>query len=126
LDEVPDASLTALHIVAPSLPNTLKDNTALFMTFFDPPFPLTQSTEFEIGETFGVGANVHDNDICCESGDVFIEAQALYETSMGTSCVDFMVARPASPDLVDNISPNALDTFHAFSLCSVLATLPCP
>jgi len=43
------------------------------MTFPDLPFPLAQSTEFEIGEIFGVGANVDDDDICFESDDGFIE-----------------------------------------------------
>ena len=42
----------------------------------------------------------------------------LHETPTRTSCVDVVVARPASPDPVDNISPNPLDTVHASSSCS--------
>jgi len=31
--------------------------------------------------------------------------------------VDVVVAKQASPDLVDDISPDPLDIFHAFSSC---------
>ena len=71
-EEVPDASLSILPSVAPSLPTTLKDNIVLFNTFPDPFFPLARSTESELGETFGVGANVDDDDICCELGDILL------------------------------------------------------
>jgi len=42
----------------------------------------------------------------------------LHGTPTGTSCVDVVVAGPASPDIVDNISPNPLDSYHASPLCS--------
>jgi len=38
--------------------------------------------------------------------------------------VDVVVAGPASPDLVDNISLNPLDTFYAFSSCSLPSPSP--
>jgi len=53
LEVVLDPSLTTLSLVAPSSPSTFRDNTMLIMTFPDPPFPLTQSMEFEVGETLG-------------------------------------------------------------------------
>ena len=119
LEEVPDPSFTTLHIIAPSLPHTVSNNTMLFMTFPNPSFPLAQLTEFEIGETFGVSASVYEDDICCESSNIFIKVHDLHETFTGTSCVDVVVARPASPDYVNNIYPNPLDTFHPFSSCSL-------
>jgi len=41
-----------------------------------------------------------------------------HETPTATSYVDVVVAGPTSPDFIDNISPNSLDTFHVFSSCS--------
>jgi len=67
---------------------------------------------------FGVGASLDVDAICCESGDVFIEVHDFHETPTGTSCVNVVAAGSASSDLVNNISPNPLDTLHAFSSCS--------
>jgi len=39
------------------------------MTLFDPLFPIAQSIEFEIGETFGVGVSVDEDDIFCKLGN---------------------------------------------------------
>ena len=41
-----------------------------------------------------------------------------HETPTGTSYVDVVVAGPTSPDFIDNISLNSLNTFHASSSCS--------
>jgi len=62
------------------------------MTFFYLPFPLTQSTELEEGETFGVNANDH-------------------EPPLRKSCVDVAVAVPPS---VNRISPSLFDIFCTF------------
>ena len=39
LGKVLDPPLTALSLVTPSSPSTLKENTEFIMTFSDPPFP---------------------------------------------------------------------------------------
>jgi len=118
LGEILDPPLTILPIVTPSSPSTFRKNAAFIMTFLDRPFPLAQSMKFEVGETFGVSTSVDEDDTCSESGDVFIEVHDLYKTPTGTSCVDVAVAGAASLDLVNNISPNPLDTLHASSSCS--------
>jgi len=46
LEVVPNPSLTTPSLVAPSSPNTLRDNTMFNMTLPDPPLPLAQSMEF--------------------------------------------------------------------------------
>jgi len=74
--------------------------------------------EFEVGETFGISASVDEDDTCFESGDVFIEEHDLDATLVGRSYVNVMVTVSTSPDLVDNISPGHLDTFHASPSCS--------
>ena len=88
------------------------------MAFFDKPSPLAQLTQFEVGETLGTSASVDEDNTWSELDDIFIEEYVLYETPIGTSCVDVVVAGPANPDFVDNISPNPHDTFHASSSCS--------
>ena len=50
------------------------------MTFAYPPFPLTQSMKFEIGETFGISASVAEYDTFCESTNVSIDVHDPYET----------------------------------------------
>ena len=40
LEEVLDPPLTALPLVSPSLTSTLRDNTPLYTTYPNPPFPL--------------------------------------------------------------------------------------
>ena len=56
--------LITSSLVASSSPSTFRDNTTLTMTFPNPPFPLAQLTEFDIGETFGVSARVDKDDTC--------------------------------------------------------------
>jgi len=124
LEEVLDPPLTTLLTFTPSFPNTLKNYTALMMTFFDTPPPLAQSTEFKVGENVGVSASVDENDTWSYLGDVFIEEYGLYETPMGTSCVDVVVVGPANHDFVNNISPNPLDTFHASPFHSLSSPPP--
>jgi len=118
LEGVLDPPLTTLLTVAPSFPNTLWGSTAFIMTFPDTPSPFVQSTEFEVGETLGVSASVDEDDTWSESDSVSIKVHDFYGTPTGTSCVDVVVAGPTSPDFIDNISPNSLDTFHASSSCS--------
>jgi len=74
--------------------------------------------EFEGGETFCVDASVNEDDMCCESDDAFIEVHDLDETLVDRSCVDAVVAVSYNPDLVDPISPDPLDIFHASLSCS--------
>jgi len=88
LGEIIDRPLTTLSIVAPSLPSPYRSNTALIMTFLDIPSPLAQSMEFEIGETFGVSANVDEDDTWSKSGDVSLEVHDFHETPTGTLCMD--------------------------------------
>jgi len=73
--------------------------------------------EFEEGETFRVDASVGKDHICYELGNVFTKVHDLHGTPVWNSCVVVVVAGLASPDLVDNISPDPLDSFHTFSLC---------
>ena len=61
--------MITLPIITPSLSNILRDDIALIMTLFDPLFPIAQSIEFEIGETFGVGVSVDEDDIFCKLGN---------------------------------------------------------
>jgi len=122
LEEVLDPPLTTLLTVAPSFPNTLRNNTAFIMTLFDTPSLLAQSTEFRVSEILGVSASVDEDDTWFELGNIFIEEYGLHETPLGTSCVDLMVAGLANLDFIDNTSPNPLDTFHA----SPFRSLPSP
>jgi len=119
LEEVHDPPLTTLSLVTPSLPSTLRDNTPLYTTYLDPPFPLAQLTEFEGAATCCVDASVNEDDMCCKSDDAFIEVHDLDETLIERSCVDVVVAVSSSPDCVDLVSPDPLDIFHASLLCSL-------
>jgi len=94
------------------------------MTFPDTTSPLAQSSEFEVGETFGVSARVDEDDTWFELGHVFIEEYDLHETPIGTSCVDVVGVGSANPDFVDNISPNPHGHIPCF--CFLLTTLPFP
>jgi len=96
------------------------------MTLLDPPLPLAQSTEFEVGETFSVHASVDKNDICCESDNVFIKVHDSDAAPVGRSYTDVVVTVLAGPDMVDNISPDPLDRFHAPSSCSLPSLSPKP
>ena len=82
-----------------------------------------QSTEFEVGETLGISATVDEDDTCYDLGDAFIKVYDFDATLVGRSYMDFVVTIPASPNMVDNVSPNHLDTFHAFPSYS-LPSLP--
>jgi len=62
LEVVLDPSLATLPLVAPSSLSTLRDNTMFNIFLPDPPLPLAQSTEFEVGETFTVNATVDEDD----------------------------------------------------------------
>jgi len=73
--------------------------------------------EYEVGDTLGVSASVGGDDTCYESNNAFIEVYDFDATLVGRSYEDVVVTVPASPDMVDNISPNPLDAFHASSLC---------
>ena len=118
LEAVCNPPLTTPSLIAPSSPSTLRDNIAFIMTFPDPPFLLAQSTEFEVGETF----SINEDDTCYESNNVFIEVHEFDATLVGQSYVDVVVIMPASPEMVDNISPSPLNSFHAsssYSLCSL-------
>ena len=80
--------------------------------------------EFEVGETFGISASVNEDHICSESGDVFIKEHDLEATLVGGSYVDAVATIPSNLDLVDNIYPNALDTFYVFSSNSLPSASP--
>ena len=88
------------------------------MTYLDPPFPLAQSTEFEMGAIFCVDARIDGDDFCLESDDAFSEMHDLDEIFEGGSCVDAMAAVSSSPDLTDHVSLNPLDISLASS-CSL-------
>ena len=94
------------------------------MTLLDPPLPLAQSTEFEVVETFSVNANVDEDDICYESDNVFIKVHDSDATPVGISYGDVVVTVLTSPDVVDNISLDPLNTFHASSSCSLPSFSP--
>ena len=83
------------------------------MTFLDPPFPLTQSTEFEVGEILGINTGVNEDDTCNESVHTFIEVYDSDVTLEGRLYVNPAVIVTTSPDVVQNISPNSLNTLHA-------------
>ena len=89
------------------------------MTLPDPPFPLAQSTEFEVGATFIVNASVDVDDACCDSDSIFIEVPNSDAIVVGLSFVDVVSIVPTSFVLVANASPVPLDTPHASSLCSL-------
>ena len=91
----------------------------LLMTFPNPAFPLTQLTEFEVGETLGINTSVDEDDTYYESYQTFIEVYDFDATLVGRSYEDVVVTVPASPDMVDNISPNPLDAFHGLSSYSL-------
>jgi len=123
LDAIFDPSLVSLPLVAPSSPCILRDNTTFNMLLPDPPLPLAQSTEFEVGEIFIVNASVNENDACYDSGSVSIEVRDYDATPAGRSYVD-VVTVPTSSVMVDNVSLDPLDTPHASPLCSLPSLSP--
>jgi len=92
----------------------------LIMTFSDLPFPLAQSTEFEVGEILGINTSVNEDDTSYDSNHTFIEVHNFNVTIEGRLYVDVEVTVTTNPDLVVNISPDPLDTLHASPLGSPL------
>jgi len=87
------------------------------MTFLDLAFPLTQSMEFDVGDTLGIDTNFDEDDTCYESYHTFIKVYDFDMTLEGQLCVfdmtlDAEVTITTSPDVVENISPDPLDTLH--------------
>ena len=117
LEVVLDSPLTTPCLVTPSAHSTLRDNPALVMTFLNPPFPVAQLMEFQVGETLGISASVVMNDTCYEPGDTFNIVHDFDVTLVVRSYVDVVIAVPVSSYMVGDISPNHLDTFHAFPSC---------
>ena len=117
-------SLVTLPLVAPSSPFTLKDNTTFNMLLPDPPLPLAQSTEFDVGETFTVNASVDEDDACYDSNSVSIEVHDSDAIVAGMSYVDVVLTVPTSSVMVDYVSLDPLDTPHAFPLCSLPSPPP--
>jgi len=124
LNVVLDRPLTTPSLVTPSLPSFLNNNTTFIMTLPNPPLPLTQSTEFEVGDIFSVNACVDEDDICYESDNAFIEVHDFDATLAVRPYVDVVVTMPTSPDLVENMFPDPLDTIHASPLCSLPSPSP--
>jgi len=124
LEKILNPSLTTLPIVAPSSPSTFRNNSAFIMTFSDTSFPLAQLTEFKVRETFGIRVSVDEDDACSESGDAFIRDHDLNATPVVGSYVDAVATILTSPDLIDDVSPDPLDTFHVFSLGSLPSPSP--
>jgi len=112
LEAVLDPSLTVPSLVAPPLPSPLRDNTTFNMTLPDLPFSLAQSMEFEVGETFIVNASVDEDDVCHDSDNDLIEVHDSDAALVGRSYGDVVVTMPASPYLVENVSPDHLDALH--------------
>jgi len=119
LEAILDPFLTTPSLVASSSPSTLRDNTIFNMTLPDQPLPLALSTDFKVGEIFSVNASVDEDNIYYESGSVFIEVRNSDATLAGMSYVDVVITVPASFDMVDNISPDPLETFHVSPSCSL-------
>jgi len=84
LEVVCDPHLTTPSLVAPSTPSTLGNNTMFIMTLPNPHFPLTQSTEFEVGETFSINVSFDDDDTYYESDNAFIEVHNFDATLVGS------------------------------------------
>ena len=89
------------------------------MLLHDPPLPLAQSTEFEVGETFTVNASVEEDDACYDSDSVFIEVRDYDATPTGRCYVDVVISVPTSSVMVDDVSLHPLDASHASPLCSL-------
>jgi len=102
LEVVLDPLLSTPSLVAPSSPNTFRDNTMLIMTFPAPPFPLAQSIKFEVGETLGIHISVDEDDTCYESDHTFIK---VHDFDEGQLYVDAEIAITTAPDVVENMFP---------------------
>ena len=79
LEAVCDPFLATASLIAPSSPSTLIDNTAFIMTFPDPPFPLAQSMEFEVGKTLSIDDSVDEDDTCYESNNALLRCIILMQ-----------------------------------------------
>jgi len=124
LEAVIDPSLCTLPLVAPSSPSTLRDNPTFNMLLPDPPLPLAQSTEFKVDGTFNVSVSVDEDDICYESDSIFIEEHESDAVLTGRSHMDVVTVEPTSPDIIDDISHDPLDTLHASPVCSLPSPSP--
>ena len=71
----------------------------------DPPLPLAQSTEFDVGETFTVNASVDEDDACYDSDNGSIEVRDYDATPTGRSYVDVVITVPTSSIMVDDGPP---------------------
>ena len=80
----------------------------LLMKFPNPAFPLTQLTEFEVGETLGINTNVDEDDTYYESNHAFIEVHDFDAALEGRLYVDAKVAITTCPDLVQKYPPTPL------------------
>jgi len=94
------------------------------MSLPDPPFPLVQSTEFEVGETFTVNASIEEDDACFDSDSVSIEVREFDATPARRSYVDVVISVPASCVMVADVSLDSLDAPHASPLCSLPSPSP--
>jgi len=90
----------------------------------DPPLPLAQSTEFKVGETFSVSVSVNEDDVCYDSASFSIEVYDFDAIVARMSYVDVVLTVPASSIMVDNASPDPLDTPYASPLCSLPSSSP--
>jgi len=81
--------------------------------------PLAQSTEFEVGETFTFNASVDEDEACYDLDSVSIEVHDSVATLVRMSYVDVIITVPTTYDMVDDISPDPLDTFRVSSLTSL-------
>jgi len=124
LEVVLDPSLDTLPLVDPSSPSTLRDNTTFNMLLPDPPLPLAQSTEFEVGETFTVNASIDEDDACYDSDSVPIEVSDYDATLVGRSYIDVVITMPTSSVMTDDVSLDPLDTPYASPLCSLPSPSP--
>jgi len=124
LEAALDPSLVTLPLVAPSSPYTLRENTMFNMLLPDPPFPLAQLTEFEVGEAFTVNASVDEDDDCYDSDSVSIEVYDSVVTLAGMSYVDVILTVPTSSAMTDDVPLDPLDKPHASSLCSLPSPSP--
>ena len=107
LHKVLDPPLTTFFLVVPSVPSHLRDSTMFIMTFLHPHFPLAEPMKFEVAGPFGIDTSVDEDEIGCQSGDVFIEVHDFDEILIWRSCMDAF-------DLIDHVSLDLLNIFCAF------------
>jgi len=94
------------------------------MTFPDPPLPLAQSTEFEIGETLSVSVSVDEDDAYYDSDSSVIEVHDSDAIVAGMSYVDVVLTVPTSSVMTGDVSLDPLYTSHASPLCPLPSPSP--